>query len=175
MSLPNDAELNAISPYPPIRYTGEGEVSAVHRSGAETPELTYPNGNQVSYLAKGSLTEGKFGLYRWDFGESPSGPAPHIHRTISESFFILSGTVRLFNGEKWIDATAGDFLYVPEGGIHAFRNESGEEASMLLMFSPGAPREEYFEMLVERAAQNRPPMSEQERMEFLLKHDNIFV
>ena len=34
----------------------------------------------------------------------------------------------------------GDFLFVPEGGIHGFRNESGAPASMLLLFAPGAPR-----------------------------------
>ncbi len=59
------------------------------------------------------------GLYRWDMGPGPSGPDPHFHKTISESFFMLSGEVRLYDGERWIGATAGDFLYVPEGGIHA--------------------------------------------------------
>ncbi len=47
------------------------------------------------------------------------GEAAHFHKTMSESFFILSGMVRLFNGEHWIDATAGDLLYIPEGGVHA--------------------------------------------------------
>jgi quercetin dioxygenase-like cupin family protein len=40
----------------------------------------------------------------------------------------MEGTVRLYNGETWIDAVKGDFLYVPQGGIHAFSNESGEVA-----------------------------------------------
>jgi uncharacterized RmlC-like cupin family protein len=55
---------------------------------------------------------------------------------MSESFFILCGMVRSFNGERWINATAGDLLYVPEGGRHGFRNESGEPASMLIFFAP---------------------------------------
>ena len=29
--------------------------------------------------------------------------------------------------------------------MHGFRNESGEPASMLILFTPGAPREDYFE------------------------------
>jgi cupin superfamily acireductone dioxygenase involved in methionine salvage len=29
--------------------------------------------------------------------------------------------VRSFNGERWINATAGDLLYVPEGGRHGFQ------------------------------------------------------
>ena len=56
----------------------------------------------------------------------------------------MEGTVRLFNGETWIDAAKGDFLYVPQGGIHAFSNESGAPARMLILFAPGPPREEYF-------------------------------
>ena len=47
--------------------------------------------------------------------------------------------MRLYDGARWLDAVAGDFLFVPEGGVHGFRNESGEPASMPLLFTPGAP------------------------------------
>ena len=40
---------------------------------------------------------------------------------------------------------------MPIGGVHGFRNESGEPASMLLLFTPGAPREDYFETLADAA------------------------
>lgn len=124
----------------------------------------------ASYLATGASTNGQFGLYRWDFAGPPSGPDPHFHRSVSESFFILSGTVRLFDGNRWVDATAGDFLFVPEGGVHAFRNESGEPASMLLLFAPGAPREAYFEGLADLAQR-----SEQERAAFFVEHDTYWL
>jgi mannose-6-phosphate isomerase-like protein (cupin superfamily) len=121
--------------YPAAHYLGEGgEVNARFRPAGQQREVINRTGT-ASYLATGASTNGDFGLYCWDMGPQPSGPDAHFHQTISESFFILSGTVRLFNGERWIDATAGDFLYVPEGGIHAFRNESGAAASMLLLFA----------------------------------------
>ena len=41
---------------------------------------------------------------------------------------------------------------------------------MLLMFAPGAPREEYFESLAEWAGTGQRP-SEEERAEFMLRHD----
>jgi mannose-6-phosphate isomerase-like protein (cupin superfamily) len=82
-------------------------------------------------------------------GPAPAGPGPHFHRSISESFFVLSGTVRLYDRTAWVDAEPGDFLHVPEGGIHGFRNESGEPASMLLLFAPGALPEDYFETLAD--------------------------
>jgi quercetin dioxygenase-like cupin family protein len=89
---------------------------------------------------------------------------------MSVSFFILSGSVALYDGEQWIDSAPGDFLYVPIGGLHAFHNASDEPASMLLLFTPGAPREPYFEGLADLAG-----LSDEERQEFFLRHDNHWV
>jgi len=160
--------------YPDARYLGkESEISAKFRPAGKRPELTIGSGTAVRYLATGASTYGQFGLYLWESRPHTSGPSAHFHRTMSESFFILSGTVRLFNGERWIDATAGDFLYVPEGGVHAFGNESGEPASMLLLFAPGAPREAYFEALAEKVAGRQ--FSDEEWRDLCLRHDNYFI
>jgi mannose-6-phosphate isomerase-like protein (cupin superfamily) len=161
--------------YPDARYEGDsGEISALYRPEGAEPELSMRSGGSASYLATGASTNGQFGLYRWNMAAEPSGPSAHFHKTISESFFVLSGTVRLFNGERWIDARPGDFLYVPEGGIHAFRNESGEPASMLLLFAPGAPREPYFETLAEVALTGRR-LTPEEWEEFCLRHDTYWT
>ena len=161
--------------YPEARYRGDtGEVSAIYRPADQEPELTLGAGTaRCAYLATDASTHGQFGLYRWDMGPQASGPSAHFHRTISESFFILSGAVRLFNGERWIHANAGDFLYVPEGGVHGFRNESGAPASMLILFAPGAPREAYFETLAEIAAGRQ--LSDEERADLNRLHDSYFL
>jgi mannose-6-phosphate isomerase-like protein (cupin superfamily) len=160
--------------YPEPQYQGDGgEVSAVLRPAAANADVQNMPSNDVHYLATSATTHGEFGLYRWDFGPKQSGPDPHFHRTIAESFFVLSGSVSLYDGERWVDAGSGDFLYVPQGGIHGFKNISGEPASMLLLFTPGAPREEYFETLVELA--HGRELSEAERRDFYLRHDNHWV
>jgi mannose-6-phosphate isomerase-like protein (cupin superfamily) len=157
--------------YPEPRYLGvKGEISAMYRAADHEPALTYSSGTTVHYLATGASTNGQFGLYRWEMGPTPGGPDPHFHRSISESFYILSGTVRIYDGTRWIDTVPGDFVHVPEGGIHAFRNESGQPASMLLHFAPGAPREGYFEGLLDLAGK-----SEEERAEFFLRHDTFWL
>ncbi len=161
--------------YPDARYVGDtGEISAVFRPAGAPPELAVGASGSASYLATGASTNGQFGLYRWDMGPERAGPGTHFHRTISESFFVLSGTVQLFDGERWTGATAGDFLFVPEGGLHAFRNESGEPASMLILFAPGAPREGYFEGLVEMGTSGRH-ISQEEWAEFYRRHDTYWV
>jgi mannose-6-phosphate isomerase-like protein (cupin superfamily) len=161
--------------YPPLRYLGdEGEASAAYRPASQPPDLTYPSGVTVDYLATGASTAGEFGLYRWNFGPEASGPDPHFHRTISESFFVLSGTVRLYDGRRWVEATPGDFLYVPPGGVHAFTNVPGEPASMLLLFAPGAPRERYLEALAE-FGRGRRFSDDEERAAFFREHDNYWL
>jgi quercetin dioxygenase-like cupin family protein len=160
--------------YPPQRYAAEsGAVSARYRPAGTAADLEYPSGVKVDYLATGSSTEGDFGLYRWTFGPNETGPGPHFHRTMTESFFVLTGQVKLYNGTDWVTASPGDYLYVPPGGIHGFRNVTGEPASMLLLFTPGAPREAYFEGLAELYAGKE--LTDEERAEFFLSHDNYSV
>ena len=159
--------------YPPPLYTGEsGERSAWVRPGTDAPDLVYPNGNRVHYLARGESTAGLFGLYRWEFAGPRSGPGPHFHRTIAESFYVLEGIVTIFDGADWVRARSGDFLHVPPGGIHGFRNEDGP-AAMLLHFAPGAPREAYFEGLA--ADGGAAAMGDEQRAEFMAFHDNHWV
>ncbi len=157
--------------YPADTYLeDQGEVSAVYRPAGQESELHIGSATAASYLATGATTKGQFGLYRWEMGPQPAGPTAHFHRSISESFFILTGTVRVFDGQQWIDTKPGDFVYVPEGGIHAFRNESGEPASFLLLFAPGAPREPYFEALSEVAASGRQ-LTAEELARLYFEHD----
>jgi mannose-6-phosphate isomerase-like protein (cupin superfamily) len=157
--------------YPPASYLGEhGETTATSRSADAEPDLTYPTGTRVHYLATGAATGGLFGLYRWEMGPEPSGPGPHFHRSLTESFYVLSGTVRIYDGRRWLDASPGDFVHVPIGGVHGFRNESGAPASMLLHFAPGAPREGYFEGLLTASG-----MDEDEKAAFFREHDNHWL
>jgi mannose-6-phosphate isomerase-like protein (cupin superfamily) len=126
-----------------------GEVSAVRRLLRDVPELAMRSGTTVRLVAPGSVTTYQYGLFEWNMGPQDGGPDAHFHKTFSESFYVLSGTVSLFDGAEWVNARPGDFLYVPQGGIHAFHNVSGEPASMLILFAPGPPREKYFEELAE--------------------------
>jgi hypothetical protein len=61
-------------------------------------------------------------------------------------------------------------VYVPQGGLHGFRNDTDEPASMLLLFTPGAAREPYFEGIATLGE-----MTEEERAAFFIEHDNYWV
>jgi mannose-6-phosphate isomerase-like protein (cupin superfamily) len=125
-------------------------------------------------VATGSQTDGRYGLFRWDMSGSPGGATPHYHRTFSEAFFVLDGRISLYDGIDWRAASAGDFLYVPPSGIHAFRNESGEPVSMLILFAPAPPREAYFRELSERIASG-VQYDDEDRRAFMARHDQFEV
>ena len=57
-----------------------------------------------------------------------------------------------------------------DGGLHAFKNDSDDPVSMLLLFAPGAPREEYFERVAEFAQRGG-----EELREFQVRHDSYFI
>jgi mannose-6-phosphate isomerase-like protein (cupin superfamily) len=155
--------------YPPPKYFGiTGEVSGTLRRSDAPRELP-----SASYLATGASTGGEFGLYRWDMEPRSGGPGAHFHRRITESFYVLRGRVRLYDGAVWVDGVEDDFLLVPKGGIHAFRNDSDEPASMLILSTPGAPREDYFETLADRA--RRRAMTSQDWDAFYERHDTYWV
>ena len=129
--------------YPDPVYLGEpGLVNARYRPSDHEPELRYRSGGSVHYLATGGSTSGQFGLYRWEMAAAQSGPDP------------------------------SDFLFVPEGCLHVFKNRSGEPASMLILFAPGAPREDYFETLA-RVGEGLV-MTEEEREAFMVRHDTYW-
>lgn len=160
--------------YPPPIYPGDsGEASAWLRPADVAPDLRSVS-TEVHYLATGATTGGLFGLYRYEMGAARSGPDPHFHKTMSESFYVLEGTLRLHDGTGWRDLGVGDFAHVPPGGVHGFRNESGEPVSMLLHFAPGAPRESYFEAVAEVARGERA-LSPEEWTELYRRHDQFMV
>ncbi|HEY3524218.1 MAG TPA: cupin domain-containing protein [Candidatus Limnocylindrales bacterium] len=158
-----------------VSYTAEtGEQSARYVGAGDARRIEFRSGTVGRLVAPGSATDGRYGLYRWDMPARAGGADPHFHRSFSEAFFVVAGTVALYDGTRWIESNVGDFVYVPEGGIHGFRNDSDDAASMLILFAPGAPREQYFEELAEIGWSGRS-MTDEERTAFLARHDQYMI
>jgi quercetin dioxygenase-like cupin family protein len=157
-----------------VSYTPEhGAVSAVYRP-RDGSAVVRRRTSTVRFTAPGSVTAGDFGLWHFEMQPHAGGPDPHFHRTFSESFYVLEGTVRLYDGESWVEATAGDFLHVPRGGIHAFANEGDAAAAMLILFAPGGGRERFVEEMAELATAGRD-LTDDEWIAFFKRHDQFMV
>jgi mannose-6-phosphate isomerase-like protein (cupin superfamily) len=158
----------------PIYHGHTGESSARFRPASQPPGYCTAKGTAGHYLGSPEDTGGRFSLYRWDMSSASGGPGPHFHRTYDETFYILAGTIRLYDGTRWLDATPGDMLHVPAGGIHGFTNASRAPASMLMLLTPGADRAAYFSELAAIADSGRE-LSDAEWDEVFARHDNVML
>lgn len=90
------------------------------------------------------------------------GPPPHAHAA-GEAFYILSGEVELLNGNKTIEAAAGDFLWVPPGARHAFKNVGLHPVKLIFLFAPGGMEETFLQGgLDPRPGEQSPPWGPEE-------------
>lgn len=85
------------------------------------------------------------------------GPPPHIHPATDESFFILAGQLEFLNGDKTFLAAEGDFVFVPRGTRHRFRNVGVHVARLLFMFTPAA-MEGFFQEIGQYARAGEAPV-----------------
>jgi quercetin dioxygenase-like cupin family protein len=83
------------------------------------------------------VTAGRYGLFEYAMGPRSAGPGPHYHRTLSESFYVLSGELTILADGTWSAFGPGDLAHVPEDGVHGFRNDGDAAASFLILFAPG--------------------------------------
>lgn len=113
------------------------------------------------YVALGSQTEQEYGLFDYRIEAHAPGAVPHYHEHFTESFYVLEGELALLAGDEWMTAGVGDLVYVPRKSVHAFRNDSDAEARFILLFTPGAPREEYFDELAALRASGRALSTEE--------------
>jgi quercetin dioxygenase-like cupin family protein len=78
------------------------------------------------------------------------GPPPHTHRDEDETFYVLEGSPTFRLGDERTVAGPGDFVNVPKGVLHNFRNLSDAPMRMIVTFTP-AGIEKFFEETLQRA------------------------
>ena len=93
-------------------------------------------GQRIDFLATGETTGGHYSLFHVFIPAGPPGPLPHVHRDADEFFFVVAGRIEVLFEEAWRPLAAEQFLHVPRGTIHSFRNVTTEAARMLSGFVP---------------------------------------
>ena len=69
---------------------------------------------------------------------------PNRHAGDAESFFVREGTIEFTVDGKVTEAGPGEFVKVPRGAVHSFRNATDSEARMLILNVPGKIHESVF-------------------------------
>jgi quercetin dioxygenase-like cupin family protein len=114
------------------RYTTSG---AVHVPAGEGP-TTWFSGDTYTIKASSESTNGSLGLVEATVPPG-GGPIAHVHTRADEAFYVLSGELELLDGARTFLARTGDFVFIPRGIRHRFKNSGVHSARLLFMFAPG--------------------------------------
>ncbi len=124
------------------------EARPFHRPVATGPAYWGP-GDHYSFLVTGEESGGAY--FAMEALVPPGGgPPPHIHTREDETFYLTEGAIEFVLDDETITAGPGDFVNVPRGTVHCFRNAGTETARMVLTFTP-AGMERFFEETLEPA------------------------
>ncbi len=143
-------------------------MSAGATSSEQGAVGVYPDGGRSIWLlgmlatfkAVGEETDGEYSLY--ELTVPPQlGALPHIHHAETEAFYVLEGEVEFLKGEDTVRAGVGEFVFIPRGVVHGFKNVGQEPARCLGIVTPGGLHEKLLSSLGEPAkAETLPPPPE---------------
>jgi mannose-6-phosphate isomerase-like protein (cupin superfamily) len=108
-----------------LRRRGEGEHLALGPAG--------------DAWIKAGEADGTASLAVIEFDIAPgfAGPVPHRHERMTDSFWVLDGTLTLLIGDETHEVGAGSYGYVPPGNVHTFSNPGDEPVRALNVMAPG--------------------------------------
>jgi quercetin dioxygenase-like cupin family protein len=135
------------------RQTSEATIEPMRSEILHRPSGTgrtfWGPGDLYTFLVTGAESGGSY--FTMEALVPPGGgPPPHIHRNEDETFYVVEGQCRFRLGDDTITAGAGDFVNIPRGSVHCFRNEGTTPALLILTFTP-AGIEKFFEETLEPA------------------------
>jgi quercetin dioxygenase-like cupin family protein len=116
--------------------------------------------DKITFLITGEQTDGAFFMAEVSVPPRGGNP-PHIHHREAEMFYLQEGTLTIQVGGKTLTASPGDFVCLPRGLPHCFRNNGNVDAKFVLVAAP-AGLEKFFEEAFYAAVDcpDVPPMTE---------------
>lgn len=127
-----------------------------------------------TFKVTGQETNGHFGLFEFVMEPGTEGASPHIHKHLTEIFYVVEGEVELVLDQQRTLASPGTLMRVPENIPHGFSNPGQMRSKLLIMFCPADSREQYFEGLARLTANGRQP-SQAELLELMQQFDQYPV
>jgi quercetin dioxygenase-like cupin family protein len=113
------------------RYTTSGAVYVPAGDGV----TKWFSGDVYTIKASHESTNGSLGLVEATVPPG-GGPVAHAHTRTDEAFYLLSGELEILDGARTFIARTGDFVFIPRGIRHRFKNTGRHATKVLFMFTP---------------------------------------
>lgn len=131
------------------------EGATVHMPGeGENHEM---GGSSICLKATAAETGGAFFLSETVVEPGFAGPPLHVHRELTDMFYVLAGVLTFRVGEETIEGPPGTFVCAPSGIAHTFMNPGSEPARFLNFNVPGGFEVYMRELAAAWSANGGPP------------------
>ena len=99
---------------------------------ANEPTSLWVLGHRVTFLPVG----GRVAALEVVTSPGVPGPPPHHHEDADECFYVISGRLGVMRGDTWTSLGPCDYMNVPRGTVHSFRNDGPDEVRVITAFEP---------------------------------------
>lgn len=92
------------------------------------------------------------------------GPIPHIQTREHEGFYVVEGQIIFYVDEQRIEAKPGTFVNIPPNVLHSFKNETNENAKLIIVLSPAGLEQFFVEtgLEVSNNSVKPPPLTDEQ-------------
>jgi mannose-6-phosphate isomerase-like protein (cupin superfamily) len=165
---------------------GQGERDATSRGLVIGPGQgrTIPGTDAITLIATAEQTGGSIGVFE-DISSPGDGPPRHVHYGSDELFYLLEGEFLILVGERQQSVSAGTYVFVPRGTVHAYKIIGTERGRSLSAFVPGGLERAFEEFVklrtegeeVDRGARRSRSVAQMNEMfaQINEKYDSEFV
>lgn len=102
-------------------------------------------GNILTFRAPIAATDGRFTVI--EVRTAPGAGAPPHTQSDEEAFLVLEGRYEIVRDGTVLTCGPGDFVHIPVGVPHSFRNPTDAVSKMLLINFPGDLHQKFFTLV----------------------------
>ena len=100
----------------------------------------------LRFIATGEDTNGKYFLSQTTVPAGDQGPPIHTHSYEDEGFYLVKGKLIFEVNGKEIELKEGEFLNVQKGESHTWRNNTSQDAELIVNFVPAGIENMFIEL-----------------------------
>ncbi|WP_413990301.1 cupin domain-containing protein [Labrys okinawensis] len=122
------------------------------------PETISIKGLELRFLQSKEDTAGSLDMFEMIVQPNSRMPVAHYHESWDEAVYGLSGVMSFRVDGRDLTLAPGESLFVPRGVVHAFRNDTQEPASCLVVLTPGVLGPGYFREVADLLSVESPDL-----------------